>query len=157
MFVTIEESDRIEMSRTERDRLKVLYGVIQGERSQKEAARLLRLTERQVRRLLRRIGRRLGHAVKSHFNVLAFGFRSRDWQTVFTQSLQMQRDCLGDQLLDLCGRFPHGDAAGQIRDIRTVTCRTFFDDNGVTHQSTSGNCACFQMLFSVLIGTSTLA
>ena len=55
MFVTIEESDRIEMSRTERDRLKVLYGVIQGERSQKEAARLLRLTERQVRRLLRRI------------------------------------------------------------------------------------------------------
>jgi len=50
-----EESERIEMNRRERDRLKVLYGVIQKERSQKEAARLLRLTTRQVRRLVRRI------------------------------------------------------------------------------------------------------
>lgn len=50
-----EESDRIEMSRRERDRLKVLYGVIQRERSQKEAARLLRLSTRQVRRLVRRL------------------------------------------------------------------------------------------------------
>jgi hypothetical protein len=50
-----EESERIEMSRRERDRLKVLYGVVQGERSQKEAARLLRLTTRQVRRLVRRL------------------------------------------------------------------------------------------------------
>ncbi len=49
-----EESERIEMSRRERDRLKVLYGVVQKERSQ-EAARLLRLTTRQVRRLLRRL------------------------------------------------------------------------------------------------------
>ena len=37
-----KESDRIEMGVRERDRLKVLYGVIQGERRQKEAARLLR-------------------------------------------------------------------------------------------------------------------
>src|SRR5262249_33505458 len=43
------------MNRRERDRLKVLYGVIQGERGQKEAARLLRLCVRQVRRLRRRI------------------------------------------------------------------------------------------------------
>jgi transposase len=50
-----EESERIEMSGRERDRLKVLYGVVQGERLQKEAARLLRLTTRQVRRLVRRI------------------------------------------------------------------------------------------------------
>jgi transposase len=50
-----EGSERIEMNRRERDRLKVLYGVIQRERSQKEAARLLRLTTRQVRRLVRRI------------------------------------------------------------------------------------------------------
>src|ERR1700687_1971027 len=55
MGIPNEESDRIEMSRQERDRLKVLYGVIQGERSQKEATRLLRLTTRQVRRLARRI------------------------------------------------------------------------------------------------------
>jgi len=51
----IEESETLEMNQRERDRLKVLHGVIQGERSQKEAARLLRLTTRQVRRLVRRI------------------------------------------------------------------------------------------------------
>src|SRR5215467_10122479 len=50
-----EESERIEMSRRDRDRLKVLHGVIQGERGQKEAARLLRLSVRQVRRLVKRI------------------------------------------------------------------------------------------------------
>jgi transposase len=43
------------MNRRERDRLKVLHGVCQKERSQKEAARLLRLTTRQVRRLVQRL------------------------------------------------------------------------------------------------------
>ena len=52
-MVPVEECERIEMNRRERDRLKVLYGVVRGERSQKEAARLLRLTTRQLRRLLR--------------------------------------------------------------------------------------------------------
>ena len=55
MSMLLEECERIEMSRQERDRLKVLHGVIQGERLQKEAARLLRLTTRQVRRLVRRL------------------------------------------------------------------------------------------------------
>jgi hypothetical protein len=32
-----EVSERIEMSRRERDRLKVLYGVVQGERIQKDS------------------------------------------------------------------------------------------------------------------------
>ena len=50
-MLPVEECERIEMSRRERDRLKVLYGVVQGERLQKEAARLLGLTIRQVRRL----------------------------------------------------------------------------------------------------------
>jgi transposase len=54
-MLPVEECERIEMNRRERDRLKVLYGVVRGERSQKEAARLLRLTTRQVRRLVRRI------------------------------------------------------------------------------------------------------
>ena len=54
MGIPNEESDRIEMSRRERDRLKVLHGVTQKERSQKEAAQLLGLTTRQVRRLVRR-------------------------------------------------------------------------------------------------------
>jgi hypothetical protein len=47
--------DRIEMSQRERDRLKVLHTVLEGQRTQVEAARLLRLTTRQVRRLLQRI------------------------------------------------------------------------------------------------------
>jgi hypothetical protein len=53
MSIAREESEWIEMSQRERDRLKVLYGVVQGERPLKEAARLLRLTVRQVRRLVR--------------------------------------------------------------------------------------------------------
>jgi transposase len=55
MFDSHEESDLVEMSQRERDRLKVLYGVSRKERSQKEAARLLKLTTRQVRRLVRRL------------------------------------------------------------------------------------------------------
>ena len=55
MFAVSEESDCIPMSRRERDRLKVLYGVVRGERPQKEASRLLELTTRQVRRLVRRL------------------------------------------------------------------------------------------------------
>jgi hypothetical protein len=39
------------MSQKERDKLKVLHGVLRGERTQAEAARLLRLSTRQVRRL----------------------------------------------------------------------------------------------------------
>jgi transposase len=55
MFDSHEESERIEMSQRERDRLRVLYGVSRKERSQKEAARLLGVTVRQVRRLVRRL------------------------------------------------------------------------------------------------------
>jgi hypothetical protein len=47
--------DRMVMSQKERDVLKVLHGVLQGERTQAEAARLLGLTTRQVRRLQRRL------------------------------------------------------------------------------------------------------
>lgn len=49
------DGDRIEMSRRDRDRLKVMATVIEQKRSQVEAARLLRLTTRQVRRILRRL------------------------------------------------------------------------------------------------------
>ena len=55
MSMLLEDCERIEMSRQERDRLKVLHGVVEGERLQKEAARLLRVTPRQVRRLARRL------------------------------------------------------------------------------------------------------
>lgn len=47
--------DRIEMSQHERDRLKVMSPVLTGKRTQAEAARLLKLSIRQVRRLQRRL------------------------------------------------------------------------------------------------------
>jgi hypothetical protein len=47
--------DRIEMSQRERDRLKVMSSVLKKERTQVEAGRLLGLSERQVRRIQRRL------------------------------------------------------------------------------------------------------
>jgi hypothetical protein len=55
MSTASDEGDRIPMSRRERDRLRVLHAVLDGQRTQVEAARLLRLTARHVRRLLRRL------------------------------------------------------------------------------------------------------
>ena len=51
------EPERIELSAKERERLKVLHEVEQGHRKQVEAARHLRLTARQVRRLQARLRR----------------------------------------------------------------------------------------------------
>ena len=47
--------DRIEMSRRERDVLKVMASLLQGERKQREAARLLGRSVRHIRRLQRRL------------------------------------------------------------------------------------------------------
>jgi hypothetical protein len=47
--------DRIEMSQRERDRLQVMYPVLKGQRTQAEAGRLLGLTDRQIRRIQRRL------------------------------------------------------------------------------------------------------
>ena len=47
--------DRIEMNQRERDRLKVMSLVMTGKRTQVEAGRLLRLSDRQVRRVQRRL------------------------------------------------------------------------------------------------------
>jgi transposase len=55
MSTAFDEGDRIPMSQRERDRLRVLHSVLDGQRSQVEAARLLRLSPRQVRRLLLRL------------------------------------------------------------------------------------------------------
>ena len=49
------EGDRIEMSQRERDRLKVMGPVLEGRRTQPEAARLLKRCVRQVRRIQRRL------------------------------------------------------------------------------------------------------
>jgi hypothetical protein len=52
MSTASNEGDRISMSQRERDRLRVLHSVLEGQRTQAEAARLLRLSPRQVRRLV---------------------------------------------------------------------------------------------------------
>ena len=49
------DGDRIEMSQSERDRLKVMGPVLEGRRTQSEAARLLKRCVRQVRRIQRRL------------------------------------------------------------------------------------------------------
>ena len=49
------DGDRIEMSQRERDRLKVMTMVLEGRRTQPEAARLLKRCVRQVRRIQRRL------------------------------------------------------------------------------------------------------
>ncbi len=55
MSTACHEGDRIAMSQRERHRLRVLHSVLEGQRTQTEAARLLRLTPRHVRRLLKRL------------------------------------------------------------------------------------------------------
>jgi len=55
MSTASNEGDRIPMSQRERDRLRVLHSVLDGQRTQVEAARLLRLTPRHLRRLLQRL------------------------------------------------------------------------------------------------------
>jgi hypothetical protein len=55
MSTASNEGDRIAMSQRERDRLRVLHTVLDGQRTQAEAARLLCLTPRHVRRLLERL------------------------------------------------------------------------------------------------------
>jgi hypothetical protein len=61
----VEEEDRIAMSQRERDVLKVVQSVVDGKRSQAEAARLLKLSSRQVRRLQRKL-KKQGDAALVH-------------------------------------------------------------------------------------------
>jgi transposase len=56
--MSVQQEDRIEMSQRERDRLKVLHGVKEGQFTQAKAAELLGLTARQVRRLQERLAER---------------------------------------------------------------------------------------------------
>jgi len=55
MSIGVQHTDRIPMSQKERDALTVLRSVQGGQRTQAEAARLLGLCARQVRRLLRKL------------------------------------------------------------------------------------------------------
>src|SRR5665213_4624503 len=55
MSTDVPTPDRIPMSQRERDVLKIMHGVLAGERTQAEAAELLGLCIRQVRRIQRRL------------------------------------------------------------------------------------------------------
>ncbi len=55
MPIDVSEQDRIPMSQHERDVLKVMHSVLSGKRTQAEAAHLLRLSVRQVRRIQRKL------------------------------------------------------------------------------------------------------
>src|SRR5947207_15954003 len=55
MPIDVPAPDRIPMSQRERDTFKIMAPVLQGERTQAEAARLLGLSVRQVRRLQRKL------------------------------------------------------------------------------------------------------
>jgi transposase len=55
MSIVEPPQDRILMSQKERDVLKIIHTVLQGQRTQAEAARLLGKSTRQVRRLLRKL------------------------------------------------------------------------------------------------------
>src|SRR5437868_2506190 len=57
MSIDVPTPDRIPMSQKERDVLKVMHAVLAGERTQAEAARLLGLSTRHVRRLQRKLER----------------------------------------------------------------------------------------------------
>src|SRR5580704_10845468 len=61
----VQGEDRIAMSQRERDVLKVVQSVVDGKRSQAGAARLLRLSSRQVRRLQRKL-KKQGDAALVH-------------------------------------------------------------------------------------------
>jgi DNA-directed RNA polymerase specialized sigma subunit len=54
MTINANIDDRIPMSQKERDVLKVVHGVLRGERTQTQASRLLGLSSRQVRRIQRK-------------------------------------------------------------------------------------------------------
>jgi hypothetical protein len=63
MSIDVLMPDRIAMSQKERDVLKVIHSVQCGQRTQAEAARLLRRSTRQVRRLLRKLEAAGDHAL----------------------------------------------------------------------------------------------
>ena len=53
MTINANTDDRIPMSQKERDVLKIMHGVLRGERTQAQASHLLGLSSRQVRRIQR--------------------------------------------------------------------------------------------------------
>lgn len=57
-MIEVQDRNRVEMSQRERDVLKAMQPVLDGKRTQVEAARLLKLSVRQVRRIQRKLERK---------------------------------------------------------------------------------------------------
>src|ERR1700733_1429816 len=91
----------------------------------------------------------------SNLDIFALAGWFGDRQPVFAETFQVRGHGFRYQSFDFRFRFGDGYATRKVRNGRAETRWTFFDDNGVTHQSVSGNCACFQILLSVPAGTST--
>jgi hypothetical protein len=54
-MIGVQDRTRVEMSQRDRDVLKIMQPVLEGQRTQAEAARLLQLTVRQIRRIQRKL------------------------------------------------------------------------------------------------------
>ena len=54
-MIEVQDRNRVEMSQRERDVLKVMQSVLDGQRTQAEAARLLKRSPRQIRRIQRKL------------------------------------------------------------------------------------------------------
>jgi Helix-turn-helix domain len=54
-MIEVQDRNRVEMSQRERDTLKVMHGVLDGTRTQAEAARLLKRSVRHIRRIQRKL------------------------------------------------------------------------------------------------------
>jgi hypothetical protein len=54
-MIEVQDRNRVEMSQRERDVLKVMQSVLDGQRTQTEAARLLKRSPRQIRRIQRKL------------------------------------------------------------------------------------------------------
>ena len=79
------ETERITLSQRERDRLKVLHEVKQKHLSQVAAAERLKVTDRQVRRMLLRIARARGSV--AWFTDYVVGHRTASWRARLEQKI----------------------------------------------------------------------
>ena len=92
------ETERMTLSQRERDRMRVLHEVQQEHLTQREAAKRLQLSDRQVRRLLRRMRKKGDQAV-------IHGLRARPSNRKF--SAASSRKCWRESVSDMQTSGPH--------------------------------------------------
>src|SRR5438552_4921655 len=110
------ETERIALSQRERDRLKVLHEVKQKRLTQVAAAKRLKVTDRQVRRMLLRIRER--------------GCRRK---------MRMSGLCKVEMSAFMVGRGPHGNGAHRLEPTRTGPIESVA--RGKAKASDAGSCS----------------